>query len=140
MDMKKILFLGIVLVSIIALFASCDDDDNYEFKQFKINIMENEVVNVAPQGGSFEVFALTKDKKGNAEHLTIEGKGKYSSGDYDYLERDDYKITYNRITRHATIEVYANNTGEKRDLFIDVTPKGPVYVGYLIHVAQESAR
>ena len=50
----------------LAILSSCDDYKLVdEFKPFKLNIPENEVVKIAPEGGWFEVYALTTDKDGN---------------------------------------------------------------------------
>ena len=140
--MKKILFLSVALFAMLAMLSSCDDYKIVdEFKPFKLNIPENEVVKIAPEGGWFEVYALTTDKDGNVLDLFFPYDGsfnKWSYGDYTYYEYDTYKVTYNRAIRHAVVDVYANNTGEKRKITMRFCPCGPTYAGYETFVEQES--
>ena len=139
--MKKILFLSVALFAMLAMLSSCDDYKIVdEFKPFKLNIPENEVVKIAPEGGWFEVYALTTED-GNVLDLFFPYDGsfnKWSYGDYTYYEYDTYKVTYNRAIRHAVVEVYANNTGEKRKITMRFCPCGPTYAGYETFVEQES--
>ena len=85
----------------------------------------------------FEVYALTVDKNGERLGLSINNMGDpWSYGDYDYYENELCKITYNRITRIAKVEVYCNETGKDRTFYMDFCPCGPVYSGYSTKVLQ----
>ena len=136
--MKRILNY-IMLVGLLSVVSSCDNSLELcdKFKPYKINIPEETTVTVPVEGSSFEVYALTVDKNGERLGLSINNMGDpWSYGDYDYYENELCKITYNRITRIAKVEVYCNETGKDRTFYMDFCPCGPVYSGYSTTVLQ----
>ena len=135
--MKRAL-IYLLLIGFLSVVSSCDSLELIdEFKPFKINIPEETTVTVPVEGSSFEVYALTVDKNGERLGLSINNMGDpWSYGDYVYYENELCKITYNRITRIAKVEVYCNETGKDRTFYMDFCPCGPVYSGYSTKVLQ----
>ena len=136
--MKRVL-IYLLFIGFLSVVLSCDNslELGEKFKPYKINIPEETTVTVPVEGSSFDVFALTVDENGTRLGLSINNMGEpWSYGDYDYYENELCKITYNRITRIAKVEVYCNETGKDRTFYMDFCPCGPVYSGYSTKVLQ----
>lgn len=135
--MKRAL-IYLLLIGFLSVVSSCDSLELIdEFIPSEINIPEGEVVTIPAEGGSFEVYSLTFDKYGKRLDLSFNYiRGWRSYGDYDYHENEIYKVTYNRVTKIAKVEVFPNETGEDRRINMWFCPGGPEYSGYPTEVLQ----